>query len=283
MGLLVKDAQNANQTLKTISAGTGLVTYNNEEADFFLRVSRGNETGLEVIKAWGENPTVTTASAGAEEDLWGPAGQVTYLSSATLLTLSSSSANDTSAGSGLRTVLVTGVGTSHIELSETVTMAGASLVSTSNQYLRINSVEAVTVGATGYNEGLVSVQTVVGSPDETIATMPIARNSLTNVHYTVPVGKTAFIRTMFGSAIEGVSIRYHFLMRNSVADSPFVPISSFMDVTSAFRERNFSLFEAVVPATYDIVMRAERVDTSGATPAVGGFSALLVSDTEVLG
>jgi hypothetical protein len=162
-------------------------------------------------------------------------------------------------------------------------MAGASLVSTSNQYLRINSVEAVTVGATGYNEGLVSVQTVVGSPDETIATMPIARNSLTNVHYTVPVGKTAFIRTMFGSAIEGVSIRYHFLMRNSVADSPFVPISSFMDVTSAFRERNFSLFEAVVPATYDIVMRAERVDTSGATPAVGGFSALLVSDTEVLG
>lgn len=282
MSLIVKDGQNQNQTLKTIVAGTGQVSYHNEEADFFLRVSRGNESGLEVVHVWGENPATTIGGVGTEAEVWWPGGRLVYPAAATIMNVSSSSTNDTSAGTGVRTVLVKGLLVGFTEATETVTMNGTSLVATSNSFLRINSVEAVTAGTTGHNEGLITVQTS-GSPSDIIAEMPIARNRAMNTHYTVPVGKEAFIRTMFGSAQAGVSMRYTLLMRDGVtADAVFVPMTM-LDVTAEYKQREFALFEAKVFSTNDIVIRADRVDTSGASAAVAGFSALLVSVTEIIG
>ena len=69
---------------------------------FELQVARGQITGHKTIFKFGYNNDV----GNTKETIWEQGGLYSYPPSATIMTISSSSANDTAAGTGARTVEV---------------------------------------------------------------------------------------------------------------------------------------------------------------------------------
>jgi hypothetical protein len=116
----------------------------------------------------------------------------------------SASANDTSAGTGARTVKITYLkvdGTGPFE--ETVTMNGTSAVNTTaTDICFIEKMEVVTVGSTGTNAGIISLKASTGGGGATIGS--IGTGSLAAggdgrtlwAHHYVPAGKVAHITSV---------------------------------------------------------------------------------------
>lgn len=107
----------------------------------------------------------------------------------------SSSANDTAAGTGARTVLITyytsaGVG----PLTETLTLNGITAVNTvSTTICFIENILVVTVGATGSNVGILTLKAAVAGGGATIGTIAATDNQTIWAHHYVPTGKVANI------------------------------------------------------------------------------------------
>jgi hypothetical protein len=112
--------------------------------------------------------------AAADEDIWVGAGSFATPSDWTAPTaarqhvLVSTSASDTAAGAGARTVVVTGLDSDFDMQSETVTMAGLSDATTVNQYTRINYMSVITAGADAVNDGWI---TATANTDNTITNL----------------------------------------------------------------------------------------------------------------
>lgn len=98
------------------------------------------------------NPITTTYRT------WGmPASSnhnlVSYLTTASTLKIASTNTNDTSAGTGLRRLTISGLNSNWDEISELITLNGQNPVVTSASFLRINSLFAEEVGSAGRNLG----------------------------------------------------------------------------------------------------------------------------------
>lgn len=102
----------------------------------------------------------------------------------------SASTNDTSAGTGARTLTVTGVNTSFAAFTETVTMNGQTSVNLATaNVLGINSVVVATAGSGGVNAGIIDCGTGAnssGSAAVVEAIIPAGLNKSVGFLYTVP-------------------------------------------------------------------------------------------------
>jgi len=127
------------------------MSYFTPPLDFFLQVRKGRIMGHKAFTLVGENMTVGTSW----ETLWPEGGLVNWLTSASTLTISSSSADDTSAGTGLRTVKIEGLDANFNDLEETITLNGQTGVTTANSYYRITFLTGQTAGSTGDNQGII--------------------------------------------------------------------------------------------------------------------------------
>lgn len=125
------------------------------------------------------------ASGNASDDVWVGDSSYPFQSSAVLTYASSSSANDTSNGTGCRTALVEGVDSSYNYLSETITLNGTSAVALTGSYLAINQVKCVTVGSGGVNAGTI----LAGAYNTSLANMPANYGVSQAAVYTVPADK----------------------------------------------------------------------------------------------
>jgi hypothetical protein len=115
------------------------------------------------ITLWGTNSDVDTGTL--PEDVWAGGGAYSFPSAASASVVLSSSANDTSAGTGARTVRVSGLGANYVLLHEDATMNGTASVSLTSQFLRVNEIKALTVGSNAVNAGAIQVKhgsTVIG-------------------------------------------------------------------------------------------------------------------------
>lgn len=107
----------------------------------------------------------------------------------------SSSANDTAAGTGARTVKViyydqTGAG----PFNETVTLNGTGRVNTvATNICFIEEMEILTVGSGGVNAGTITLFTTPTSGGSAIGTIAIGDNQTLWAHHYVPAGKTCYI------------------------------------------------------------------------------------------
>lgn len=158
-------------------------------SDFMLDIARGLVPGHTLVVIRGHNPTQTSASGFVDVS---EHGDLTYLTSAETMNIVSTSASDdgSPAGIGLRTLLITGVDGTGAAISETVVLNGTTNVLTSNSYLRINSMEGLTAGSSGWNVGNI---TATASTAGTIQGEMNAEESLSQgSHYTVPLGKTFY-------------------------------------------------------------------------------------------
>lgn len=149
-------------------------------------------TADNVFPVWkfGANQSVGTTF----ETVWAQGGLYNYLSSAGVVNVSSSSTADTSAGTGARTVLVSGLDSNWDEATETITMTGQTLAPTTKTFIRVFRVQVITAGSGGANAGDIYVSTgtaTVGVPDT--ATLIYAKidagdNQTLQAVYTVPRG-----------------------------------------------------------------------------------------------
>lgn len=158
---------------------------------FELQVSRGQIQGHSVVTIAGYNSDVDTSW-----EMITPVGDLSYAASALQMTVSSSSTSDTSAGTGARTVLITGLDADYAVISESVTMNGQTAVTTTKSFLRVNSMLVTTAGSGLANAGTIYIGTgtvTSGVPATIYNLISIGFNNTTSSQYTVPAGYTGYL------------------------------------------------------------------------------------------
>lgn len=159
---------------------------------FELQVARGQVAYHYAQYKFGFNSDVDNV----EETVWAEGGLYGYLSTASVLTVSSSSTADTSAGTGARTVTLFGLDADYNEISETVTLNGQTAVNTTNSYLRINRGIVKSAGSGGENAGVIYAGTgtvTAGVPANKYLTIATGDNQTLMALWTVPAGHTAYV------------------------------------------------------------------------------------------
>ena len=162
---------------------------------FELQVSRNQIPGHYFIHKFGYNPIISTVV----ETVWSQGGLYVYPSSASTMYISSSSTNDTAAGTGARTVTVFGLDADFNSISVTVALngqVGVQLNGALNWY-RVNRITVDTAGSGGANAGVLYVGTEAtpagGVPVNKYATVAIGDNQTLMCIWTVPLGYTAYL------------------------------------------------------------------------------------------
>jgi len=137
---------------------------------------------------------LNAAVADTEEHLFSASVAFTDLAAATLLKISAASANDTSAGTGARTVLVCGINGNYEPISETVTLNGQTAVLTVNTYLAVTGMEVLTAGSGLKNAGIIYAAddgaTVTSGVPATLilCTIPVGGNISFSGNTITPIG-----------------------------------------------------------------------------------------------
>ena len=160
---------------------------------FELQISRGQIPGHKLKFKFGNNPSVSDSV----ETIWSEGGLYVYPTSATQMTVSSSSANDTAAGTGARTVRIEGLDADYNEISEDIILNGQTPVTTVKSYLRINRGVVLTAGSGGKNAGIIRAGTgtvTSGVPANVFLSIDgDGDNQTLMCLWTVPAGYTAFM------------------------------------------------------------------------------------------
>lgn len=166
-----------------------------------LDIASGRLSGYTTVNKFGKNSDVDTGTL--PEDVWETGGEYTGFptTGAETITVVSSSASDTSDGVGLRTVLIIGLDASGNVQTETVTLNGTSGATTSNTFLRLHTALALTSGSSLFNVGTVTFRHTTTTANVFLNMQP-NRNQTNSAGYTIPAGKTGYLRRIHG-AIRG--------------------------------------------------------------------------------
>lgn len=176
------------------SQWNGLMTLN-----YALEVGKGNISGTSGVNKFGRNTDVDTSA----EDIWDGGGTWTAPTASRTHDIVSTDTNDTSAGTGARTVEIQGLDANWALQTETVTMNGTSNVATASTYRRIFRMKVLTAGSGGANAGTI---TATAQTDSTVtAQMSIGNNQTLMAIYTVPASKTAYMTQLYASINRAVS------------------------------------------------------------------------------
>lgn len=143
-------------------------------SDFSLEIARNRIPGVYSINKFGLNVDIDAAS---EEDVWDGGGTWTAPTQARTHDITSTDTNDTSAGTGARTIRIHGLKDwDTAEVSEDITMNGTSNVETVNSYVIIHRMQVLTKGASGPNVGTI---TATAQTDSTVTAQIGASNGQT--------------------------------------------------------------------------------------------------------
>jgi len=166
---------------------------------FELQVARGQVDGHKTLYKFGINGDVGTSI----ETVWAQGGTYVYPASATVMKISSSSADDAAAGTGARTISIAGLDANYNEISETVILNGQTEVNTVNSYLRISRMFVVTAGSGATAAGIIyaGVGTVTtGVPATIYGMIAFGANQTQMAFWTVPAGYTLYFMGTFYSS-----------------------------------------------------------------------------------
>jgi hypothetical protein len=159
---------------------------------FELQVSRGQITGHRSVTVFGYNPDVDQTRV----TVWPHTGIIPLPAAALQMKVSSSSADDTAAGTGARTVYVAGLDANHNEIEEIVTLNGQTAVLTTQSFLHINNAYVATAGsglsAAGdiyFGDGVVTA----GVPATVYDLIKFDYNQRITGSYTIPAGYTGYL------------------------------------------------------------------------------------------
>jgi len=140
--------------------------------------------GATYVRRFGYNPNV-----GTSQELIDSLGATTpYMpTTAAQIEVLSGSANDTSAGSGARTVLISGLDATFNQITETITLSGVTPVVSTLSFIRVTKAEVIHVGTYGgQNVGQITVRRV--SAGTTFLIILATQGQSFSSHFCIPAG-----------------------------------------------------------------------------------------------
>ena len=226
------------------NGGTGDVKYVSGDKYGVANVDNPN---LEIVKGNIEGVTyqwIRSVDSSIETtkyvfgEIWGTAEVPLIVTTAISIEVSSTSANDKAAGTGARTILVTGLDNDFLEQSESANLNGTSAVSLTKKYVAVNDMYVSVWGSANHNVGDIyaysaEINLVAGRPGDLehvmngiSAEISISRSGI----YTVPDDKNVYLMandfyvgftvnttiSTFGSCCTGL-IREYFRIHASTA------------------------------------------------------------------
>lgn len=199
-----------------MSEVTSISRYGRTEP-FNLQVARGQIAWHQAVVVFGYNPDQDSAV----ETVWPHGGLLSFTPSAIQMSISSSSANDTSGGTGARTVYISGLDSDHNTIFETVTLNGQTAVTTTKSYLHINEAYVLSAGSLDSAAGDIYIGTGIvtaGVPATVYDIIAYDYNRRVTGSYTVPAGYTAYVEQgLFstGSSSGGTSVTGRLMTRGA--------------------------------------------------------------------
>jgi hypothetical protein len=161
------------------------IQYIGTRIPFDVTVNRGTVTGWRTFRKFGENPDV---DAGTEE-MW-PLGTVRTLpTSAAVASTVSSDAADDLGSTGAEKIMIEGLDSNYVEVSEEVTLNGVGAVTTTQTFLRVNRAYITQAGTGLVNAGNITVS--VGGNAQ--AYIGAGEGQTLQSSYSVPAGHSVII------------------------------------------------------------------------------------------
>lgn len=220
---------------------------------------------------FGYNPAVGTT----EESIWDAGGLYVYPSAATVMTVSSSSANDTADGTGARTIVIAGLDANYNEASETITLNGQTAVSTTKSYIRMFRARVTSAGSGGTNAGDISIGTgtvTSGVPANVFARISTGEAQTLMTIYTVPAGYTAYMQQGTISSGTELSNKYVTVRLKVRPFGEVFQTKALVTLTDQFIGFDFGV-ALTIPEKSDIEARA--ISSSGDNAVACTFSLIL--------
>jgi hypothetical protein len=245
----------------------------NRELEFYLDVATGNIAGVSNVSKFGYNPAVGSINY---ESVWEGSNAYPWMSTDDQLEVLSSDTDDTSAGTGARTVELQGLDSSWNLLTETVTMNGTTAVTTTGSFLRIFRARVVTAGTSLRNEGDITIR-----DQDTSTTRALITNGATSgmgqtlmAVYTVPAGKTAYIMNIDFSSAKDLEQRYRLMTRDNTVTDAAWNVKEFVTGRGGFADfKKVAIQKATEKTDLDL-----QVLSSATSAAAGGFELILIDN-----
>jgi len=168
------------------------VTQRGKFEPFELQVSRGQVAWHRAVVIFGFNSDVDSSP----ETIWPGGGLLAFPASPIRMKVSSANANDTSDGTGARTVFIGGLDANHNEISETVTLSGQTAVLTTKFYLHINQAYVLTAGNLNGAAGNIYIgdgTVTAGVPATVYDMIAYDYNDRITGSFTIPAGYTGYV------------------------------------------------------------------------------------------
>lgn len=160
--------------------------------DYIVDVASGNVPNAALVTAFGYSPNTGSVT---NVNVWETADAWTTLTAASTMELLSSSANDTAAGTGCRSVLTQGLDANYNQISEFVVPNGTGVVALVNSYIVINNSTCVSAGSGNNNAG--NITTRVTSAGSQQGYILAGAGASRHGRYTVPAGYTLVLENFF--------------------------------------------------------------------------------------
>ena len=179
-----------------IIVDSGLITTTTSSAtknlNDSLSIGQGNTPNHSLFNFFGQN----TAIGPTEELIWGTGGTPSLFDPgyAEKLQIRSSDVNDTSAGTGARTIFIAGFDYLGDAATELVTLNGTTNVLTTTTWLRVNRLVVATAGSTKSNEGTILARN--NSDTFTVNAIQIGQNLDDSAGKAVGNDQTLFLKTL---------------------------------------------------------------------------------------
>jgi len=149
---------------------------------FDLQVSRGQITGHQTLSLFGYQSAVGNTKI----PVWENATAYTYITSASTLTLTSSSTSDDT----LASVVINGLDSNFKPISEIIYLNGTSNVTTVNSYFRVNSMLMISPG-TGQNTNVGTI--TLKQSSNIVSQINAGIGKTQSTVYTVPAGFSFYL------------------------------------------------------------------------------------------
>lgn len=212
-GYLLEWEQTENNLLAQISTGVNSITTSPSNGQTWLqRAFTGPITTTQ--SAFSIQSSRDDLSPNNEQHIWRHSGNsYTFPTVANILSIVSSSSNDTLLGTGARSVLIEGLDSTYTYQTEVVNMNGISSVTTTKQFLRVNMVYVVSAGTLQTNVGNITVTHLGNVVDFIEAGYSHSMSS----QYSIGAGKKIYITKLiingsstFASSNRPIKFRFYF-------------------------------------------------------------------------
>lgn len=222
---------------------------------FDLQVARGQITGHSTVNIYGYQPAVNSTYI----PLWENATAYTYPVAAAKMHLASSNAGDTAS------ILISGLDANYNPISEVKALTGTTAVTTTNSYLRINSMQ-VTIGSLTNPSGVVTLKDLTDTTTYAQINAGVGRTQA--AIYTVPAGYTFYLsRVDANTSLNGNNANFMTYRNYSISPSGVVTITQQAPFTQVYHTQR--VMARPFPEKTDIQIQMANSAAANAAANVG--------------